>query len=99
MAAADAGPARSAACAGARGRTESAVGRRALPVPSRRGLLGAGGVGRTAEARRRHARPGPLRRRRFADARVGRAENLLMLTRWLTRLGLRTEEQRAWATY
>jgi UMF1 family MFS transporter len=30
---------------------------------------------------------------------VDRAENLLMLTRLLTRLGLRTREQRAWATY
>jgi UMF1 family MFS transporter len=30
---------------------------------------------------------------------VDRAENLLMLTRWLARLGLRTPEQRAWATY
>jgi UMF1 family MFS transporter len=30
---------------------------------------------------------------------VDRAENLLMLTRWLVKLGLRTEQQRAWAAY
>jgi MFS transporter, UMF1 family len=30
---------------------------------------------------------------------MDRAENVLMLTRWLVKLGLRTEQQRAWATY
>jgi MFS transporter, UMF1 family len=30
---------------------------------------------------------------------VDRAENVLMLTRWLIKLGLRTEQQRAWAAY
>src|SRR6185503_10213126 len=78
---------------------QPAVGRRALPVSAGRRLLGAGGPGRAPEARRHHARLGSVRRRRFADARVDRAENLLMLTRWLVKLGLRTEQQRAWATY